>query len=54
LKPEINISFDEAVPTVTHMAIVKLVESGELQLHVHYLNYSCDQQVNKNDAHNST
>jgi mono-ADP-ribosyltransferase sirtuin 6 len=30
LKPEINISFDEAVPTITHMAIVKLVESGEL------------------------
>jgi len=38
MKPEINISFDEAVPTVTHMAIVKLVESGELQLYVHYLN----------------
>lgn len=38
LKPEINISFDEAVPTVTHMAIVKLVESGELQLYVHYRN----------------
>ena len=37
LKPEINISFDEAVPTVTHMAIVKLVESGELQLYVRYL-----------------
>jgi mono-ADP-ribosyltransferase sirtuin 6 len=39
LKPEINISFNEAAPTVTHMAIVKLVESGELQLYVHYLNF---------------
>ncbi|XP_023726643.1 NAD-dependent protein deacetylase Sirt6 isoform X3 [Cryptotermes secundus] len=31
LKPEVNISFDEAVPTKTHMAIVKLVESGKVQ-----------------------
>lgn len=31
LKPEINISFDEAVPTKTHMAIVKLVECGKIQ-----------------------
>jgi hypothetical protein len=31
LKPEVNISFDEAVPTKTHMAILKLVESGKLQ-----------------------
>lgn len=31
MKPEINISFDEAVPTITHMAIVKLVESGKVQ-----------------------
>lgn len=30
LKPDINISFDVAAPTKTHMAIVKLVESGEL------------------------
>lgn len=28
IKPNINISFDEAVPTKTHMAIKKLVDSG--------------------------
>lgn len=33
IKPEINVSFNDAAPTVTHMAIKQLVESG----HVHYI-----------------
>lgn len=28
-KPNINISFNDAVPTKTHMALVKLVEEGK-------------------------
>ncbi|XP_069679983.1 NAD-dependent protein deacetylase Sirt6 isoform X2 [Periplaneta americana] len=31
LKPHINVSFNDAVPTKTHMALVKLVESGKVQ-----------------------
>ena len=29
LKPTMNISFDEAVPTKTHMALKKLVDASE-------------------------
>ncbi|XP_067009355.1 NAD-dependent protein deacetylase Sirt6 [Anabrus simplex] len=32
-KPDINISFDDAIPTKTHMALVKLVEAGK----IHYV-----------------
>ncbi|KAI5696656.1 hypothetical protein M8J75_015959 [Diaphorina citri] len=33
IKPKVNISFDDAVPTVTHMAILELVKQGK----VHYV-----------------
>ncbi|XP_008471669.1 NAD-dependent protein deacetylase Sirt6-like [Diaphorina citri] len=33
IKPKVNISFDDAVPTVTHMAILELVNQGK----VHYV-----------------
>lgn len=32
-KPSINVSFNEAVPTKTHMALVKLVEQGNVEKH---------------------
>lgn len=31
LKPDINISFDEAVPTKTHLTLKKLVDDGYIQ-----------------------
>lgn len=31
LKPSINISFDNAIPTFTHMALKKLVEMGHIK-----------------------
>ncbi|KAF2901374.1 hypothetical protein ILUMI_04813 [Ignelater luminosus] len=38
LKPNINISFDEAVPTKTHMALARLVETG-------YVKYIVSQNI---------
>jgi hypothetical protein len=58
LKPEINISFDEAIPTITHMSIVKLVESGELYEYSSCLFIKLTVNVtlkrNKDDVHNSS
>lgn len=31
LKPNINISFDDAIPTKTHMALQRLVKLGKIQ-----------------------
>lgn len=31
MKPDINISFDDAVPTKTHMALKKLIDDGHVQ-----------------------
>lgn len=31
LKPDIHISFDDAIPTKTHMALKKLIDTGHIQ-----------------------
>ena len=54
-KPDMNVSWDDAKPTKTHMALAKLVEVGKVGTAPHYrLHYTTYLNVTSGQVHHHT